>query len=77
MLPVFFGGALGLYRPAIIVGTAFCLHALAESVLAPFGLIFYFDEAGKYIRGPYYIIYEIAYLTKSPLSICSATSVSC
>ena len=62
MLPVFFGGALGLYRPAIVVGTVFCLHALAEIALAPFGLIFCFDEAGKYIRGEYYIIYEIAYL---------------
>ncbi len=62
MLPVFFGGALGFYRPAIAVGKAFCLHALAEYVLAPFGLIFYFDEAGRYVRGEYYIIYEAAYL---------------
>ncbi len=76
MLPVFFGGALGLYRPAIIVGTAFCLHALAESVLAPFGLIFYFDEAGKYIRGPYYIIYEIAYLISLAFLFVSMIAVS-
>jgi hypothetical protein len=62
MLPVFFGGALGLYRPAIAVSTVFCLHALAEYILAPFGLIFYFDEAGKYVRGEYYLIYEAAYL---------------
>ena len=76
MLPVFFGGALGLYRPAIIVGTAFCLHALAEIVLAPFGLIFYFDEAGKYIRGPYYIIYEIAYLFSLTFLFVSMIAVS-
>ena len=76
LLPVFFSGALGLYRPAIAVGTAFCLHALAEIALAPFGLIFYFDEAGKYIRGPYYIIYESAYLFSLVFLIVSMIVVS-
>ncbi|MCR5136557.1 MAG: HD domain-containing protein [Oscillospiraceae bacterium] len=76
MLPVFFGGALGIYRPAIVVGTVFCLHALAEVVLAPFGLIFYFDEAGKYIRGEYYIIYEITYILSLVFMIVSMIAVS-
>ena len=58
MLPVFFVGALGMYRQAIIAGTAFCLHILAEIISAPFGWIFYYDETGKYIRGDFYIIYE-------------------
>ena len=62
MLPVFFIGALGLYRPAIAVGTVFSLHALTEIVAAPFGWIFYFDAAGKYFHGPYYIIYEGTYI---------------
>ncbi len=76
MLPVFFSGALGLYRPAIAVGTVFCFHALAEIALAPFGLIFYFDETGKYIRGAYYIIYEIAYLLSLVFLIISMIVVS-
>lgn len=76
MLPVFFGGALGLYRPATVVGTVFSLHALAEIISAPFGWIFYFDEAGKYIRGPYYIIYEIAYLFSLVFLIVSMIVVS-
>lgn len=61
LLPVFFIGALGRYREAIIAGSVFCLNALAEIVSAPFGWIFYFDEAGKYVRGKYYIIYEGTY----------------
>lgn len=61
LLPVFFIGALGRYREAIIAGSVFCLNALAEIVSAPFGGIFYFDEAGKYVRGRYYIIYEGTY----------------
>ena len=76
LLPVFFVGALGLYRPAIIVRTVFSLHALAEIALAPFGLIFYFDEAGKYIRGTYYIIYEVAYLFSLVFLIVSMSVVS-
>ena len=76
MLPVFFGGALGLYRPAIVVGTVFCLHALAEAVCAPFGWIFFFDAAGKYYHGEYYIIYEISYLLSLVFLIVSMIVVS-
>ena len=76
MLAVFFGGALGLYRPAIAVGTVFCLHALAEIVLAPFGLIFFFDETGKYMRGSYYIFYEVTYFLSMVFLIFSMIVVS-
>ena len=62
MLPVFFVGALGLYRPAIMMGSMFCLNVLPEIVSAPFGWIFYFDAAGKYFHGPYYLIYEGSYI---------------
>ena len=62
LLPAFFVGALGMYRQAIAAGTVFCLHALAEIVSAPFGWIFYYDAAGKYIRGEYYLIYEGFYI---------------
>jgi len=62
MLPAFFVGALGMYRQAIAAGTVFCLHALIEIVSAPFGWIFYYDAAGKYIRGEYYLIYEGFYI---------------
>ena len=62
MLPVFFAGALGLGKEARVVGLCFMLNALAEIVSAPFGWIFYFDDNGTYVRGPYYIIYEAFYL---------------
>lgn len=76
VLPAFFVGALGLYRPAIVVGTVFSLHAIIEIVSAPFGLIFYFDETGKYIHGDFYIIYEIAYLISIVFLIFSMVIVS-
>lgn len=62
MLPAFFAGALGVRRGATVVGTFFCVHILAEIVCAPFGWIFCFDAAGRYIRGPYYVIYEAFYI---------------
>lgn len=62
MLPVFFIGALGLYRPAIVAGTVFGLHVLAEIIAAPYGWIFYFDAAGKYYHGPGYVVYEGTYI---------------
>ena len=62
LLPVFFVGALGLRRQAAAAGSFFLLHVLAEIVSAPFGWIFYYDSAGNYIRGDYYIIYESFYI---------------
>ena len=62
LLPVFFVGALGMRRQATVAGAFFFLHVLAEIVSAPFGWIFYYDSAGRYIRGDYYIIYEAFYI---------------
>ena len=62
MLPVFFVGALGMRRQATFAGGFFLLHALVEIVSAPFGWIFYYDSAGRYIRGEYYIVYEAFYI---------------
>ncbi len=76
MIIAFFVGALGLYRPAIVVGSVFSLHAFIEIAAAPFGLIFYFDETGKYMHGPYYIIYEAAYLLSIVFFIVSMIVVS-
>ncbi len=60
-LTVFFVGGLGLHRPVRIALTVFTLHMAAELVLAPFGLIFRFNENAVYTRGPLYIIYEAAF----------------
>ena len=62
LLPVFFVGALGMTRQATAAGAFFSLHVLAEIVSAPFGWIFRYDAAGKYIRGEYYIVYEAFYI---------------
>ena len=62
MLPVFFVGALGMWRPAIVASTVFCLHAAAEIVSAPFGWIFFYDPVGRYVRGPYYSLYQACFI---------------
>ena len=61
MLGVFFTGALGLHKEAKIASFLFALNAVVEIVMAPLGLIFYFDEAG-YHRGDLFIIYEAFYV---------------
>jgi len=63
MLPVFFVGALGMWRPAIVASTAFCLHAAGQIVSAPFGWIFYYDALGTYIRGSYYGLYQACFIS--------------
>lgn len=62
MLPVFFAGALGVHNLAKWAGALLSVNVLAEVILAPFGWIFYYDAMGTYIRGPYYIIYQIFYI---------------
>ena len=62
LLPVFFVGALGMRRQAVIAAGIFCVHILTEIVCAPFGLIFFFDQNGMYFRGGYYVIYEIFFV---------------
>ena len=60
-LGVFFTGALGLHRTARIASMVFSLNLIVEVACAPFGLVFYFDNAG-YHRGELFVIYEAVYL---------------
>ncbi len=62
MLPVFFAGALGMRREAVIAAAGFSLHALLEIISVPFGWIFYYDEIGTYVRGKYYILYLLSFI---------------
>ncbi|MCR5826498.1 MAG: HD domain-containing protein [Oscillospiraceae bacterium] len=59
-LAVFFSGALGLHRQAKRALCVFALNAVVECVSAPFGLVFLFNETG-YVRGPFFIVYELCY----------------
>ncbi|MBQ7646785.1 MAG: HD domain-containing protein [Clostridia bacterium] len=60
VLTVLFAGALGLHNHEKIAGIYFIINLLVETVSAPFGFIFYFNEEG-YSRGEYFIIYEAFY----------------
>ena len=71
LLPVFFSGALGVHRFAKHGIYFFALHAAAEIICAPFGWIFYFDEAGKYFHGRFYFIYEAFYIISVVVLIAS------
>ncbi len=62
MIPVFFAGALGIHEKAKRAACVLSLNVLAEIVMAPAGLIFFFDETGKYFRAEYYFIYEFSYI---------------
>lgn len=61
LLGVFFSGALGIKNKLLYVIIFFSILFIVEVVCAPFGLVFYFDEAG-YHRGNGFIIYEIFYI---------------
>ena len=61
MLGVFFSGALGLHKQAKIATYVFLINFVIEVILAPFGLIFYFDSTG-YHRGSLFLIYELFYI---------------
>ena len=61
VLAMLFSGALGLEHQAKIAGIFFGINLAVETIAAPFGAIFYFNEAG-YFRGQYFIIYEIFYI---------------
>ncbi|MBQ9543671.1 MAG: HD domain-containing protein [Clostridia bacterium] len=60
MLGVFFSGALGLHDQAKKASFIFSLNLIVEIAAAPFGLVFFFDEAG-YHRGQFFIIYGAFY----------------
>ena len=55
-----FAGALGLKHQGKIAIAYFALCVTIGIICAPFGWIFYFDEAG-YHRGDAFLIYEITY----------------
>ncbi len=58
LLGVFFSGALGLYKQAKIATFIFSFNLLVEIALAPFKLVFYFNNDG-YSRGKLFFIYSI------------------
>ncbi len=60
-LGVLFTGALGLAKQGRIAVVYLCLNLAVETVAAPFGWIFYFNEAG-YFRGSGFVVYEAFYL---------------
>ena len=60
-LGVLFTGALGLEKQGRIAVAYLCVNLVIETVAAPFGWIFYFNEAG-YFRGDGFMVYEAFYL---------------
>ncbi|MBR3016958.1 MAG: HD domain-containing protein [Clostridia bacterium] len=60
MLGVLFSGALGLPNQRKITIAFLCVNLIAETVAAPFGWVFYFNEAG-YFRGRYFFLYTVLY----------------
>ena len=56
MIGVLFSGALGLPNQRKITIAFLCVNLIAETAAAPFGWIFYFNDAG-YFRGRYFILY--------------------
>ena len=60
LLGILFSGALGVPRQGKLTIAFLGLNLLAEVIAAPFGGVFFFDEAG-YHRGAFFIIYELFY----------------
>ena len=60
LLAVLFAGALGLHRQNRFAVIFYALNLGLEVIAAPFGGVFYFNEAG-YFRGPYFFLYEVMY----------------
>lgn len=60
LLGVYFTGALGMHKQAQMASYFFSLNFFVEVILAPFGLVFVFDNEG-YHRGDFFIIYEVFY----------------
>ena len=61
LLGILFIGALGLKKQSKIALAYYIINLIVEITLAPFGAVFYFDDAG-YHRGQFFIIYNILYL---------------
>lgn len=60
IMAMLFAGALGLKHQGKIAIAFFSVNLLMHIILAIFGKIFYFDDAG-YQRGDLFILYEIVY----------------
>ena len=60
IMAMLFAGALGLKHQGKIAIVFFSVNLLMHIILAIFGKIFYFDDAG-YQRGDLFILYEIVY----------------
>ena len=60
VLAMFFSGALGLKHQDKIGFSFWGACLLVQTICAPFGAIFYFNDEG-YCRGEYFFIYEIFY----------------
>ena len=56
-----FAGALGIKHQFKIALIFFASCLIIGICCAPFGAVFTFDDAGRYQRGPYFLIYEITY----------------
>ena len=61
MLAVLFIGALGLDKQRKIAYVFLAVNLIAETIAAPFGWVFYFNDEG-YFRGELFIIYEALYI---------------
>ena len=59
-LAMLFVGALGIRRQGRMAISFAALNLIIETISAPFGFIFYFNEKG-YFRGEGFLIYEIMY----------------
>ena len=60
ILGVLFSGALGLKYQKNIGIAFFAANLIVETICAPFGLVFYFNDEG-YFRGKYFFIYGMFY----------------
>ncbi len=61
LLGILFSGALGVKNNKKYILIFYGVSILIEAILAPFGLVFYFDDAG-YHRGSAFLIYEILFI---------------
>ena len=66
-LAVLYAAALGKSEDRrVTVAMWLCLaHAVLETALAPFGIVFYVDDTGSYHHGTWYAIYVVTYLASA------------
>jgi HD-GYP domain-containing protein (c-di-GMP phosphodiesterase class II) len=61
ILSVLFSGSLGMPHQRTVAFIFFGINLTVQTVSAPFGWIFYFNEEG-YFRGDHFIIYSVFYI---------------